>query len=246
MSFSEILKNYFMPSSGVIVEWIIIVILLIFCLVCTRNLKDRPDKKQNIAEMIVEKLYDYFHELLGKNTDFVFPVLATLFVFIVVCNYTSVLPMAGAENGFEVPTSLLGTALALGIIAFCTIHICGFKKRGIKKYLGSFLKPVALLLPITILEQFVRPISLSLRLYGNLYGEDNVSNTLFGLFPLFLPWIMTILSLLFCLIQAMIFTMLTAIFIGEAIEEEEDEEGEKQIRKFSQIQNNTDSIKEVN
>ena len=244
MSFTDFLTNYFKPSSGVIVEWIVLALILIFCLVCARGLKDRPGKRQNLAEMVVEKLYNYFYDLLGKNTDFIFPILATFFVFIIVCNYTGELPFAGV--GFEVPTSLLGTALALGIISFCTIHICGFKKRGFKKYLGSFLKPVAVLLPITILEQIIRPISLSLRLYGNLYGEDQVTNQLFNLIPIALPWIMNVLSLLFCLIQAMIFTMLTAIFIGEAIEDDEEEEKEKQIKQFKEIQKNTETIKEVN
>ena len=101
------------------------------------------------------------------------------------------------------------------------------RKHGVLGYLKTFTKPVIILLPITILEQFLRPLSLTRRLYGNIYGEEMVTEQLRNMFPLFLPWIMNILGLMFSLIQAMVFTMLLAIFIGEAVEEEEEPERKK-------------------
>ena len=75
------------------------------------------------------------------------------------------------------------------------------------------------MLPLNLIEQIVRPFSLALRLYGNLYGEEMVTRELGNLFPLVLPLLMQVLSLLFCLIQAIVFTMLLSIYIEEAIEE---------------------------
>lgn len=85
----------------------------------------------------------------------------------------------------------------------------------------TFFKPVAVLFPIMILEQITRPVSMALRLYGNIYGEELATDTLFGLFPIGLPLVMNVLSLLFCFIQAMVFTMLLAVFLNEATEDEE-------------------------
>ena len=84
-------------------------------------------------------------------------------------------------------------------------------------YLKSFL---SVMLPLTIIEQFTRPFSLALRLYGNLYGEEMVTENLYKLFPVIAPLLMNVLSLLFCLIQALVFTMLLSIYISEAAGED--------------------------
>jgi F-type H+-transporting ATPase subunit a len=77
------------------------------------------------------------------------------------------------------------------------------------------------MLPLNIIEQFVRPMSLALRLYGNMYGEETVTEQLYEIFPIGAPLIMQVLSLLFCLLQAIVFTMLLSIYVSEAAEEEE-------------------------
>ena len=77
------------------------------------------------------------------------------------------------------------------------------------------------MLPLNILEQFIRPMSLALRLYGNMYGEENVTEQLYEIFPIGAPLIMNVLSLIFCLLQAIVFTMLLSIYISEAVESEE-------------------------
>ena len=95
----------------------------------------------------------------------------------------------------------------------------GVKRRGFFGYLKTFISPFILMLPLNLIEQVVRPFSLALRLYGNLYGEEMVTHELGNLFPLVLPLLMQVLRLLFCLIQAVVFTMLLSIYIEEAIEE---------------------------
>lgn len=126
------------------------------------------------------------------------------------------------------PTSVLAVTAALAVIAFFTVHTIGFKTQGFSGYLKSF---VTVILPITILEQFTRPVSLALRLYGNIYGEEQVTETLFGMFPILLPLVMQVLSLLFCFIQAMVFTMLLAVYVDEATELPEPKEPKKKKTK---------------
>ena len=216
----EFWTNFLAPTKTIYSMWVIMAAIVIVCIILTRGLKLIPGKKQNVAEMIVDYLCGYYEDILGRErTRKYFPMLATFFVFIIVCNYCGLIP--GAGELFTVPTSVLSVTCGLSIIAFLMIQVLGVKTKGLGGHLKSFAKPVALLFPIMVLEQVVRPVSMALRLYGNIYGEELAADTLFGLFPIGLPIVMHILSLLFCFIQAMVFTMLLAVFISEATEIEE-------------------------
>lgn len=207
-------------TKPVITMWVMMGAVTLASILATRNLKEVPGPAQNLAELAVEKLEGFFGNILGAaQTRRYFPVFATLFVFIVIANYTGLLP--GAGELFSVPTTSLSVTGGLAVVAFFAIHIIGVRSQGLRGYLRSFLKPFAFLLPLTVIEQAVRPFSLALRLYGNLYGEEKVTEQLSGMFPVILPLVMQVLSLLFCLIQAMVFTMLFAIFVKEATGEEE-------------------------
>ena len=210
-------------TSHVVTTWIMIAVLTIVSIIATRHLKEEnPGKLQTLAEMAVGGLVNYFSANLGKKkARQYFPIFATFFIFIIVSNYLGILPGAGHFKGFAVPTSSLSVTAGLAILSFFVTHTLGIKERGVRNYLKSFLKPVALLLPLTLIEQFVRPFSLALRLYGNMYGEEMVTDNLYNIFPIGAPLIMQVLSLLFCMIQAMVFTMLFSIYVSEAIEEEE-------------------------
>ena len=204
----------------VVTMWVIIALLGVVSWLATRKLKDVPGPLQNLAEMAVDKLYGYFVGCMGeKNTRRYFPVMGTFFIFIVVSNYSGLLP--GAGKGFAVPTASLSVTAGLAVVAFFLTHYAGIRGRGLWGYLKSFLAPFALMLPLNLIEMLVRPFSLALRLYGNLYGEEMVTEQLGELFPLLLPIVMQVLSLLFCLIQAVVFTMLLSIYIEEAAEDEE-------------------------
>ncbi|MBQ0037366.1 MAG: F0F1 ATP synthase subunit A [Clostridiales bacterium] len=207
-------------TKAVVSMWVIIAVIGIVSFIATRRLKDVPGPIQNAAEMAVAKLQDYFTGNMGaENARRYFPVMATFFVFIVVSNYSGLLP--GAGKLFSVPTANLSTTAGLALIAFFTTHVVGVKRRGFVGYLKTFLTPFAVMLPLTLIEQLVRPLSLALRLYGNLYGEEMVTEQLGELFPLLLPLVMQVLSLLFCLIQAVVFTMLLSVYVTEAVEDEE-------------------------
>ena len=212
-------------TSTVTTTWCIIVVLTLLSWLATRRLKDVPGPLQTVAEMAVGSLRNFFEGTLGKEySRKYFPILGTFFVFIVVCNYSGILPGAGHLPGFAVPTACLSVTAGLGVIAFFTTHTIGIRERGLRPYLASFAKPlilVILMLPLNILEQFIRPMSLALRLYGNMYGEENVTEQLYEIFPIGAPLIMNVLSLIFCLLQAIVFTMLLSIYISEAVEGEE-------------------------
>ena len=217
---SEIWNEYLAPTKTIYSMWIIMAAILLLSIIATRKVKEKPGFLQNVAEIAVGGLLGFFGGVLGeKKTRQYFPLLATFFILIIVCNYCGLLP--GAGELFTVPTSVLAVTAALSTISFVAIQSSGIKKHGLGKYLLTFFKPVAVLAPIMLIEQIIRPVSMALRLYGNIYGEELAANTLFGLFPVGLPIVMHVLSLLFCFIQAMVFTMLFAVFINEATEDEE-------------------------
>ena len=211
-------------TSTVTTMWAIIAVLTLLSWLATRSLKEIPGPLQSIAEIAVGKLRGYYEGLLGeKNTRKYFPIFATFFIYIIVCNYSGLLPGAGHLKGFALPTASLSVTAGLAIVAFFTTHVIGIRERGLKHYALSFAQPLYLcflMLPLNLLEQIIRPASLALRLYGNMYGEEMVTETLYDIFPIGVPLIMNVLSLLFCMLQAMVFTMLLSIYVSEAVEEE--------------------------
>ena len=211
--------------SGVVVtSWVIIALLALVAWLATRKLEDIPGPLQCAAEMAVESMEGFFAGTLGREKARKYlPIFATFFIFIIVSNYSGLLPGAGHLAGFSVPTACLSVTVGLGIISAVATHTLGIKERGLKHYLKTFVKPFAFMLPLLLIEQVIRPVSLALRLYGNLYGEETVTHQMYEIFPVGLPIVINILSLLFCLIQAMVFTLLLSIYVAEAVEEEEEE-----------------------
>lgn len=211
-------------TGAVTTMWAIILVLTVLSWLATRNMKEVPGKLQNMAEMAVGKLQSYFEGTLGKElSDKYFMIFATFFIFIIVSNYSGLLPGAGHLKAFHVPTTSLSVTAGLAVIAFFTTHVIGVKEQhSFGKYLIKTLSSMTLpLFFLAVIEQFVRPFSLALRLYGNMYGEEQVTDNLYKIFPLVVPLMMQILSLLFCMIQALVFTMLLSIYVTEAAEKEE-------------------------
>ena len=214
------LSQFLQIPRPIITMWVIMAVLVIFSILATKNLKEVPGPIQNAAESAIEFLQGFFGGIIGeKNTRRYFPLFATMFIFIIVSNYSGLLP--GAGDFFAVATASLSVTAGLGIVVFIMTHVIGVQNQGVGGYLKTFIAPVAIMLPFTLIDQIVRPFSLALRLYGNMYAEEQVTEQLRGIFPLLAPLVMQVLSLIFCLIQAMVFTMLMAVYIGEAIGEEE-------------------------
>jgi len=217
---SEVLFTVFglNVTAEVTTMWVVTILLGVLAFFAGRNLKEGvPGKFQNAAEMAVEKLVDFFSGILGEDRARRFlPLLGSLFIFIACCNYSGLIPGAGILPGFKAPTASLSVTAGLAIVVFAATHYLGIRANGLKGYGKHFIKPVALMLPFLIIEEVVRPLSLSLRLFGNVFGEESVTEQLYNLLPIGAPLIMMVLSLLFCAIQAVVFTMLTAIYLDGA------------------------------
>ena len=202
--------------SELITMWILMAVLVILSIVGTRNMQRIPKGLQNILEYGVSALENFFADLMGvKRARKYLPFLMTFFLFILISNYSGLLPMAGHLPGLKPPTSNVNVTGTLAVIVALSLFYFGIKGKGMG-YFKHFISPVPVLLPINILETFTRPLSLALRLFGNIYGEEMVVAVLLGLMPILLPLPIQVLGVLFGAVQAFVFTLLAAIYIEEA------------------------------
>jgi len=198
--------------------WGLMLVLGVVSYFATRRLEKIPTRRlQVFMEMGLGMLLDFLDGIMGDRTRAkrYFPLLASFFILILLSNYSGLLPGAGHVTGLQAPTSTWSVTVAFAIVVFFATHYYGVKAKGLG-YFKHFIEPIPFLLPLNILEEFTKPLSLSLRLFGNIYGEEMVIAGLFSLLPLFLPVPMQILSLLFGFIQAFVFTMLASIYISTA------------------------------
>ncbi len=200
----------------VLYTWLVMLILLVVALVAGRNVKRIPGGLQNLLEVVVEGISNLAEETMGPKGKPYFPLVATLALFILVSNLIALIP------GFAPPTANLNTNAALALTVFAMTHIVGLKEHGIK-YVKHFMGPIWWLAPlifvIEIVGHLARPLSLSLRLFGNMYGHEIVLMIFLGLVPFLLPVPMMLMGVLVAFIQTFVFTLLAMIYIAGAIEE---------------------------
>ncbi len=210
----------FLDVTGeVITMWIILAVVAALSLLVKLSLKERPGKFQNIIETGVEALENFFSDNLGrKKCRKYFTFLASLFIFIIFSNYSGLIPGVGLTDYVKAPTASLSVTLGLGVLTFLFLQISGFLHNK-KHYFKRFIMPIAFMLPLLVLDEFIKPASLALRLYGNIFGEEMVTEQLYHVFPIGAPVVMMVLSLLFCALQAIVYTMLVSIYLEEVTED---------------------------
>ncbi|MDO9182771.1 MAG: F0F1 ATP synthase subunit A [Bacteriovorax sp.] len=177
-----------------------------------------PDKGitfKNIAEMYGSFIMTQCRAVLGeKEAPKYFSFVATIFILIFLSNAIGLIP------GFLPPTESINTTLALGVFSFLYFNIKGCKEAGTLNYLKHFAGPLwymaILIFPIEIISVCIRPISLALRLYGNMYGDHTVLSTFSNLAPLGVPVVFMLLGLLVSFIQAYVFIMLSMVYVSLA------------------------------
>ena len=214
-------------TGEVVTMWIILLIACILSLIVKFTFKERPGKLQNIIETGVEYLVNFFSDVLGRDKArkyFVF--LASLFVFIILSNYSGLIPGVGHTPYVKAPTASLSVTAGLGVVSFVFLQAAGLR-HSVKHYFKRFVVPMAFMLPLTLLDEIIKPVSLSLRLFGNIFGEEMVTEQLYHIFPIGPPVIMMALSILFCALQAVVYTTLISIYLGEVTEEIEETEPKK-------------------
>jgi F-type H+-transporting ATPase subunit a len=212
----ELLENAHKSVDTITYTWLVMAFLILLSIITTKGLKNMPGGLQNFMETIVGGIEKTVEDTMGKHGMPFFPLIATLFLFILVSNLISLIP------GFFPPTANVNTTGALAIIVFTTTHVVGLKEHGFK-YIKHFLGPVWwlawMIFFIELIGHFSRILSLTLRLFGNIGGHEIVIMVFFALVPFFAPLIMTVLGLLVCVIQSIVFMMLSMMYIHGAIEE---------------------------
>ena len=196
--------------------WLVKLILIASAYFLARKVKLVPDGGQNFFEVLIEGLENFMVDITGPEGRFFFPYIATIFLFILVSNLIGLVP------GFFSPTANLNTTLALALCTFVVTHAIGIKFHG-AKYIKHFLGPVwwlaPLMFPIELIGHFARIMSLSVRLFGNIFGKEMVLAILFGLAGLYLaPLPILFLGILVCFIQALVFMLLSTMYFVGAME----------------------------
>lgn len=205
-------------TGEVVTMWIILAVLAILSLIVKKSLKERPGKFQNVIETGVEYLDNFFSDTLGKKkARKYFTFLASLFIFIIFSNYSGLIPGVGLTEYVKAPTASLSVTLGLGILTFAFLQISGIR-HSVKHYFKRFVSPMFFMLPLMLLDEIIKPASLALRLYGNIFGEETVTEELYHILPIGAPVVMMALSILFCALQAIVFTMLVSIYLDEVTE----------------------------
>jgi len=218
--------GYQLNSDTLIATWMVMAILVAIALIAGRNLQRVPNKVQSLFESVVEAIESIIHSQIGPNTSLYLSYIGTLFLFVLISNWSAFLPslavfqLAGVHGMHELapPTSDLNTTGALALIALVSYFVFGIKAKGIR-YFKHYVTPHWAMLPLNLLEDFTRPMSLAFRLFGNIMGEHIVASILLLLVPFIVPVPMMLLGSLFGFIQAYIFATLTAFYIGSAVQE---------------------------
>ncbi len=202
------------PES-VVVSWFVMGVLVIAAILCTRNLKVIPTSRVQIAvELVVSKIYALLEDLIGPKGKRYFPYLGAVLLFLGVAN------LAGLW-GMKPPTKDLNITAALAIMSICVVEYAGVRAKGPKKFLKSFAEPIPILLPINLMEIVIRPLSLCMRLFGNIIGGFVVMEMLMLAVPLLVPIPFSFYFDIFDgVLQTYVFVLLTSLFIQESIEEE--------------------------
>lgn len=203
----------FLVPESVVVTWIIMAVVVLLSIVLVRNLKvENPGKKQLALESAIGALHNIFADTLGEEGKQYVQYLMTVIVYIGFSNIIGLF-------GFKPPTKDLNVTAAMAIMSIVLIEYSGIHQKGLKGWLKSFASPSLIILPINIMEIFIKPVSLCMRLFGNVLGAFVIMEMLKAVVPAIIPIPFSFYFDIFDgLLQAYIFTLLTALFIKEQIE----------------------------
>lgn len=197
--------------------WLAMAIIIGLSLAARFSLKKTaPSGVQNLLEVIVGGLNDFIEDIMGPEGRHYLTLIGTLFLFILVCNLQGLVP------GFDSPTANINTTLALALVAFSATHYIGLKRHGIgyiKHFMGPMWGLAPLMLPIELISHFARVMSLTFRLFGNMVAKHKLLLVLALLAPYIAPVPILGLGLLVAFVQALVFTLLTMLYLSGSIEE---------------------------
>ena len=226
---AEVGKHFYWDIAGFLVHgqvlvviWFVVSLLILFSILGTSNTERIPHGWQNFMEAALDYITGIARDQLGESfyREWV-PFIGTLFLFIFGCNWAGALIpwklIKLPEGELAAPTNDINTTVALALLTSFAYFYGGLSKKGLG-YFKRYVQPIPLLLPINILEDFTKPLSLSFRLFGNVLADELTITVLTSLVPLVIPLPIMMLGIFAGSVQALIFSTLAAAYIAEAIE----------------------------
>ena len=222
-------------SAPILTTWLVMAIVLIFGFLSTRGMRDVPGRYQNFIELTFEKLEDWAVSLGGEPARKHIPVFIAFFLFILVSNWSGLIPVFGKIEALRAPTSDVNVTLGLALVVFFYFQYQGFRALGARDYLGKFfvfsgfkegLGAGFIGLFVGLIEfmlEFIKPITLSMRLFGNIFGGEVALGVITALTIAAVPSIMMLLEGLLNFIQALIFSTLMLMYTVIAMESHAEE-----------------------
>ncbi len=217
-------------SATILTSWILIGVLLIVAFLMTRGLTLMPSKKQNAIEWLYGGLYSFAEGIGGPAAVRYVPLFASLFVYILFANWSGLMPVIGKVEFLRAPTSDVNITVGLALVSFVVFHVEGVRSLGVGGYLGKFFPfgefrrgigagLIGLFVGvIEFLLEFIKPLTLAMRLFGNIYGGEVALGVVTGLLIAIVPIAIYGLELILNVVQALIFSLLTLMFTLLAIE----------------------------
>lgn len=206
----EIFNGMTINMHTLTVTWLVMAIVFILVVMATRNLKMVPSGAQNVLEAIVDFLTDLMDQNMGKEGRFMAPFVITLFLFLLISNELGMIP------GLSSPTNDINTTLGLAIMVVLSVHVVGCFHKGFFHHMAHFIKPHPLFLPINIIEEISKPITLGFRLFGNILAGEILLVVLGVLVPFIIPTAWLAFSFVVGILQAAIFSILTMSYLAGA------------------------------
>ena len=200
----------------VLMTFVVVIVTLILGMIASKMRSEVPGKGQNFFELLVSGIYNMAVDIMGEEGKPYIPVIFAIALYVFISNVMGLIP------GFISPTSNLNTTAAPAVIVFLLYNYIGFKKHGagyIKHFMGPMLALAPLMFIIEVISHLSRPLSLSIRLFGNIFGEDLVIAILFMLVPYLVPLPMFFMGIFTSALQTYVFMILSMIYISGALEE---------------------------
>jgi F-type H+-transporting ATPase subunit a len=224
-------------TNTILTMWIVMAALLAVAILATRSMRDVPGRLQNLAEFAYETLHDFAVGLGGTAATKYVPIYAAFFLLILFCNWSGLIPPVGRVEELRAPTSDVNITIGLALVSFVYFQVQGFRSNGVG-YLSKFFPfyefkhgigagAIAIFVGLVeLMLEFVKPVTLAMRLFGNIYGGEVALGVLIALTIGVIPIAMYSLELLLTTVQALIFSVLTLMFTLAAVESHQHEEGE--------------------
>ncbi|MDO5292524.1 MAG: F0F1 ATP synthase subunit A [bacterium] len=200
-------------AESVVITWLIMAVLLVLSICLVRNLKVKgAGNKQLLLEVAVGGMYAFFNDTMGEHGRRYTPYLCTVGIYLAIANLIGLI-------GIKPPTKDLGVTAALSLMSILLIEYARIHQRGTKGWIKGFAEPIAIIAPINVLEIFIRPLSLCMRLFGNILGSFVVMELIKLIVPIVVPVPFSFYFDIFDgLLQAYVFVFLTSLFVRESVE----------------------------